>query len=107
MSFNLNTIFQEVLSMLRKTDEFNKLSNEEKAALTADLQKGMEEATLGYDPVPGMLSLIATSRVARHLGIRGVNYVVDAANASSFSAIDAAVKELLSGDCESSTRLEA
>ncbi|MBF0411502.1 MAG: SDR family NAD(P)-dependent oxidoreductase [Desulfamplus sp.] len=92
--------FPEVLSMLRKTEEFNKLSQEEKAALTADLQAGMEGRHCGYDPVHGMLLNIEASRVAKHLGIRGVNYVVDAACASSFSAIDAAVKELLSGDCD-------
>ncbi|MGD9733059.1 MAG: beta-ketoacyl synthase N-terminal-like domain-containing protein, partial [Desulfamplus sp.] len=60
----------------------------------------MEGSHSGYDPVHGMLLNIEASRVARHLGIRGVNYVVDAACASSFSAIDAAVKELLSGDCD-------
>ncbi|MBF0210998.1 MAG: KR domain-containing protein, partial [Desulfamplus sp.] len=92
--------FPEVLSMLRKTENFKQLSDDEKAALTADLQKGMEGRHAGYDPVHGMLLNIEASRIARHLGIRGVNYVVDAACASSFTAIDAGVRELLSGDCD-------
>ncbi|MCP3933067.1 MAG: polyketide synthase, partial [Bacteroidetes bacterium] len=41
---------------------------------------------------------IEASRVAKHLGIRGINYVIDAACASSFAAIDAAAGELLSGE---------
>ncbi|SLM28414.1 putative (Acyl-carrier-protein) S-malonyltransferase [Desulfamplus magnetovallimortis] len=89
--------FPEVLSMLRKTDAFNELDEEQQKILVEDLQKGMEGKNAGYDPVHGMLLNIEASRIARHLGIRGVNYVVDAACASSFSAIDAAVQDLLSG----------
>ncbi|MBF0376335.1 MAG: SDR family NAD(P)-dependent oxidoreductase [Desulfamplus sp.] len=92
--------FPEVLSMLRRTEEFNKLSEDEKSVVISELQKGMEGRHQGYDPVHGMLLNIEASRIAKHLGIRGVNYVVDAACASSFSAIDAAIKELLSGDCD-------
>ncbi|HSL60258.1 MAG TPA: beta-ketoacyl synthase N-terminal-like domain-containing protein, partial [Desulfotignum sp.] len=52
----------------------------------------------GYDPVHGILLNIEASRIARHLGIRGANYIVDAACASSITALDAAVGELLSGE---------
>ncbi|MBF0233378.1 MAG: nitronate monooxygenase, partial [Desulfamplus sp.] len=92
--------FPEVLSMLRKTQKFNDLSQNEKDLIVEALQKGMEGRHSGYDPVHGMLLNIEASRIAKHLGIRGVNYVVDAACASSFTAIEAAVGELLSGDCD-------
>ncbi len=89
--------FPEIISMLRKTDEFNKLSETEKENLISDLQTGLEGKNKGYDPVHGIILNIEASRIARHLGIRGENYIVDAACASSFTAIDAACKELLSG----------
>ena len=89
--------YPEVLSMLRKTDTYQQLSEDEKKILAEDLRIGMEGKNAGYDPVHGMLLNIEASRVARHLGIRGVNYVVDAACASSFSALDAAIQELLTG----------
>ncbi len=92
--------FPEVLSMVRKTDAFKALNGEDQKTLTQALQKGMEGANVGYDPVHGMLLNIEASRIARHLGIRGTNYIVDAACASSFSALDAAMGELLSGSCD-------
>ncbi len=90
--------FPEVVSMLRKLPEFAALTEQEKTDLVEHLKIGMEGNNPGYDPVHGILLNIEASRVARHLGIRGPNYIVDAACASSFTALDAAVGELLSGD---------
>ncbi|MFO7886217.1 MAG: SDR family NAD(P)-dependent oxidoreductase [Desulfobacteraceae bacterium] len=92
--------FPEVLAMLEKNERFQALSPSEKENLTADLQKGMEGNNPGYDPVHGMLLNIEASRVARHLGIRGENYVVDAACASSFAALEAGCDALLSGESD-------
>ncbi len=90
--------FPEITAMLKKTDEFNKLSDTKKDNLIEALKQGLEGKNKGYDPVHGIILNIEASRIAKHLGIRGENYIVDAACASSFTAIDAACKELLSGD---------
>ena len=89
--------FPEVVSMLRELPEFNALTDAEKKDLVEHLRLGMEGKNKGYDPVHGILLNIEASRVARHLGIRGINYIVDAACASSFTALDAGMGELLSG----------
>ncbi len=90
--------YPEVLSMLEKTDEFNALTEEEKESARQALLEGMEGENPGYDPVHGILLNIEASRIARHLGVRGANYIVDAACASSVTAVDAAIGELLSGE---------
>ncbi|MFH1154354.1 MAG: SDR family NAD(P)-dependent oxidoreductase [Pseudomonadota bacterium] len=92
--------YPEVMAMLEKTDSFNRLDPEEKQQVTDALRLGMEGGHPGYDPVHGILLNIEASRVARHLGARGANYIVDAACASSFTAIDAAMAELLSGEAD-------
>ena len=90
--------YPQLLSMMEKTDEYQTLSDKEKETLKQALLEGMEGENRGYDPVHGILLNIEASRIARHLGIRGVNYVVDAACASSVTALDAAIGELLSGE---------
>ncbi len=90
--------FPQIVSMMEKTDEYQNLSDDEKQIVKQVLMEGMEGANKGYDPVHGILLNIEASRIARHLGVRGVNYVVDAACASSVTALDAAAGELLSGD---------
>ncbi|MCK5098807.1 MAG: polyketide synthase, partial [Desulfobacteraceae bacterium] len=90
--------FPEVLSYVKETDEYQNLSKEQKDELRESLKQGFEGDNPGYDPVHGMLLNIEASRLAKHLGIRGLNYVIDAACASSFAAIDAATGELLSGE---------
>ncbi|MCG8685235.1 MAG: nitronate monooxygenase, partial [Desulfobacterales bacterium] len=90
--------YPEVLSMLEKTSAFSELSEEDKEKVRQALFDGMEGENKGYDPVHGILLNIEASRVAKHLGARGTNYIVDAACASSITAIEAACGELLSGD---------
>jgi acyl transferase domain-containing protein/NAD(P)H-dependent flavin oxidoreductase YrpB (nitropropane dioxygenase family)/acyl carrier protein/NAD(P)-dependent dehydrogenase (short-subunit alcohol dehydrogenase family) len=88
----------ELVSMMEKTEAYQTLSHEEKENVKQALMEGIEGENKGYDPVHGMLLNIEASRIARHLGVRGTNYVVDAACASSITALDAAKGELLSGD---------
>ncbi|MBU8849611.1 MAG: acyltransferase domain-containing protein, partial [Desulfobacterales bacterium] len=90
--------YPQLVSMMEKTDEYQILSDEEKEGVKQALMEGLEGENKGYDPVHGMLLNIEASRIARHLGIRGANYVVDAACASSVTALDAATDELLSGE---------
>ena len=90
--------YPELVSMMEKTEEFQTLGDNEKQAVKQVLMEGLEGENPGYDPVHGILLNIEASRIARHLGIRGANYIVDAACASSVTALEAAVGELLSGD---------
>ncbi|RKN03761.1 type I polyketide synthase [Streptomyces radicis] len=52
---------------------------------------------LTEDSFPGMLANVIAGRVANRLNLGGANYTVDAACASSLTAVDAACKELTSG----------
>jgi len=90
--------FPQILSMMEKTDAWAALSDDEKTAVRDSLQTNLEGEHKGYDPVHGILLNIEASRIARHLGIRGANYIVDAACASSITALEAGVGELLSGE---------
>ncbi len=90
--------FPEVLSWVKETDEYQNLTKKQKDELRELLKQGFEGDNPGYDPVHGVILNIEASRIASHLGIRGINYVIDAACASSFAAIDAAAGELLSGE---------
>ncbi len=90
--------YPQIVSMMETTEEYKTLSDKEKENIKQVLMEGMEGENPGYDPVHGMLLNIEASRIARHLGIRGANYVVDAACASSVTALEAATGELLSGD---------
>lgn len=50
------------------------------------------------DSFPGILGNIVTGRIANRLDLKGSNYTVNAACASSLTAIDAAIKELRFGN---------
>ncbi|MCF8091457.1 MAG: acyltransferase domain-containing protein, partial [Desulfotignum sp.] len=90
--------FPQLVSMMEKTPAYADLSEADKQAIKQSLQQGLEGEHTGYDPVHGILLNIEASRIARHLGVRGANYIVDAACASSVTAVEAAVGELLSGE---------
>lgn len=49
------------------------------------------------DSFPGVLANVISGRIANRLDLGGPNYTVDAACASSLAALDAAVKELVTG----------
>ncbi|MCF6248089.1 MAG: acyltransferase domain-containing protein [Desulfobacula sp.] len=90
--------YPELLSMMEKTDEFAALTDDEKEIAKKALLDGIEGENPGYDPVHGILLNIEASRIAKHLGARGANYIVDAACPSSVTAIDAVMGELLAND---------
>ena len=52
------------------------------------------------DTMPGELSNILSGRVANVLNLRGPNFTTDAACASTFAALDAAVDMLVAGHCD-------
>ncbi|WP_205305108.1 type I polyketide synthase [Nocardioides sp. 616] len=56
--------------------------------------------TLTEDSFPGVLANVIAGRIANRLDLGGVNYTVDAACASSLAALDAACKELVTGQSD-------
>jgi acyl transferase domain-containing protein/NAD(P)H-dependent flavin oxidoreductase YrpB (nitropropane dioxygenase family)/NAD(P)-dependent dehydrogenase (short-subunit alcohol dehydrogenase family) len=56
--------------------------------------------SLTADSFPGILVNVIAGRIANRLDLGGVNYAVDAACASSLTAIELAVKELRSGSSD-------
>jgi len=64
-----------------------------------EIPKGIRDQLprLTEDSFPGMLTNVISGRIANRLDLRGANYTVDAACASSLAAVDAACKELVSG----------
>ncbi len=94
----LKYYYPQILYWIEQSDGYKTLNREQKDELQKCLLEGLEGENPGYDPVHGILLNIEASRIAKHLGIRGLNYVIDAACASSFAAIDAAAGELLSGE---------
>nr|MBL0715096.1 acyltransferase domain-containing protein [Desulfobacterales bacterium] len=87
----------ELKHYLDQIEAFNTLDDEARAHLLDGLRGGMANG-LDYEPVHGQLLNIEASRIAHHMGIEGINYVLDAACATSFAALDCSIKELLSGE---------
>ncbi|UMP03667.1 type I polyketide synthase [Amycolatopsis sp. EV170708-02-1] len=63
--------------------------------LPADLDRQLPRLT--EDSFPGVLANVIAGRVANRLDLGGANYTVDAACASSLTAVDVACKELVTG----------
>lgn len=65
------------------------------SAMPAEIDAALPKLT--EDSFPGVLGNVIAGRIANRLDLRGVNYTVDAACASSLAAVDVACKELASG----------
>ncbi|RII14709.1 Phthiocerol/phenolphthiocerol synthesis polyketide synthase type I PpsB [Streptomyces sp. YIM 130001] len=68
-------------------------------AYTGTLPPGLDAQLprLTEDSFPGMLANVIAGRIANRLDLGGANYTVDAACASSLTAVDTACKELTAG----------
>ena len=96
---NLRVSFPEYAQALAATPDFQRLPNEVRAAL---LERWHEQIERGFPPItedsmPGELANIVAGRVANVLNLRGPNFITDAACASTFAAIAAAVEMLDEG----------
>ena len=89
--------YPEMRHHLEQIEEFNTLEENDRTMVLDALREGMANG-MDYEPVHGQLLNIEASRIAHHMGLTGANYIVDAACATSFTALDCAVKELLSGE---------
>ena len=86
----------EILSVLKDLQEFEALEEGEKAALVKEIRESLAGKFRNEPPDTAVLNIEA-SRVAACLGVEGPNYLIDAACATSFAALDCAMQELLSG----------
>lgn len=75
------------------------LSNEVRERIIADLYRE-ELPKWTEDSFPGFLANVVAGRVANRLDLRGINFTVDAACASSLAALDAGIRQLRSGDAD-------
>jgi acyl transferase domain-containing protein/phosphopantetheinyl transferase len=73
-------------------------SDEEIEELRGELQRVLPP--LGPETVPGLIPNIVVGRIANRLDLMGPAYTVDAACASSLVAVQLAVRDLLSGECD-------
>ncbi|HMQ33233.1 MAG TPA: beta-ketoacyl synthase N-terminal-like domain-containing protein, partial [Chloroflexaceae bacterium] len=92
-------VFPEYVRYLRATPAFQALPPEAQAALIAQFHAEMDRQLPGVseDSMPGELPNIVAGRVANVLNLRGPNFITDAACASTFAAVDAAVEMLSEG----------
>ena len=67
--------------------------------LCGKLPEALDKAlpSLTEDSFPGVLANVISGRIANRLDLRGANFTVDAACASSLAAVDLGVKELAAG----------
>ena len=94
--------FPECARWLNAAKEFGDLPADVRQKILSSWHERMD-ATLPpvtEDTMPGELANILSGRVANVLNLRGPNFVTDAACASSFAALDAAVEALVSGHCD-------
>ncbi len=89
-------VFPEYVRWLRSAPEFQKLSPAAQAALIEQFHEALDRDVppITEDSMPGELPNIVSGRVANILNLRGPNFITDAACASSFAAVEAAIQML-------------
>ena len=82
--------------------EFSQLPAEVRQAILEHWQAQVKEGLppITEDSMPGELANIVSGRVANLLNLRGPNFITDAACASSFAAILAAIELLEKRHCD-------
>ncbi|MCO6450246.1 MAG: acyltransferase domain-containing protein [Caldilineales bacterium] len=101
-STNLRISFPEYANLLAEVGEFHQLPAPVRETI---LSKWHDRASAHFPPVtedsmPGELPNIVSGRVANVMNLRGPNFITDAACASSFAAINAAVELLIEHRCD-------
>jgi malonyl CoA-acyl carrier protein transacylase len=99
---NLRVSFPEFAHALESVSDFQNLPAELRAAILARWRDeiGRRLPPITEDSMPGELANIVAGRVANVLNLRGPGFITDAACASTFAAVDAAVELLVQGRCE-------
>ena len=88
--------FPEFANALASVDEFSQLPEDVRKAIVSQWRERVGETwpPITEDTMPGELPNIVSGRVANMLNLRGPNFIADAACASSFAALKAAVELL-------------
>ncbi len=96
---NQRVIFPEYARYLSNTPAFQALPPDVRAAILAQFHAEMDRTLppVTEDSMPGELPNIVAGRVANVLNLRGPNFIADAACASTFAAVAAAVEMLSEG----------
>ena len=89
--------YPEIENYLYKIDAFKSLNDTQKKALLQSIKDNLCKEHLNEKFENTMLNINA-ARISKHLGLEGTNYSVDAACATSFVAVDCAIKSLLSNE---------
>ena len=99
---NLRISFPEYRQLLESVDEFHQLPAGVRSAIIEHWHERVGERfpEITEDTMPGELANIVAGRVANVLNLRGPNFTTDAACASSFAAINAAVELLTAGQVD-------
>ncbi len=94
--------FPECARWLNEAQEFLDLPADVRQRILSRWHERMNQALppVTEDTMPGELANILSGRVANVLNLRGPNFVTDAACASSFAALDAAVDALVERHCD-------
>lgn len=74
------------------------LSAEDLKAIAAELKHSLKPH--GADVIPALMPNILAGRIANRLGFRGRTLVLDSACASSLTAVETGVTDLLTGNCD-------
>ncbi len=88
--------YPEIKYYIEQIEEFKSLDAKTKKSLLEELKKAVSQGHTAESP-EGAMNHMEASRIAEYLGIKGPNYTVDAACATSLAAIDSGIKELRSG----------
>ena len=98
----LRVMFPEFARALDGVGEFRELPPALRATILSRWREAVGRALppVTEDTMPGELANIVSGRVANVLNLRGPNFITDAACASSFAAIDAAVDLLAGHHCD-------
>lgn len=89
-------VFPEFAHALEQVGEFDDLPVEIRQAILAGWHEVIDQSSppITEDSMPGELPNIVSGRVANVLGLRGPNFITDAACAASFAALNAAIELL-------------
>jgi phosphopantetheine--protein transferase-like protein len=90
------TVVDQTLKILHKLHP--ELSEADLELLRADLKRDLPP--FNANTVPGLIPNITVGRIANRLDLMGPSYTVDAACASSLVAVDMAIRELLTHQCD-------
>ena len=91
--------FPEYAQALKATPEFAQLPAAAQESLLSHWHANVDRQIppITEDTMPGELPNVVSGRIANVLNLRGPNYITDAACASSFAAVEAAVQLLVEG----------